>query len=125
MFLINNLINLTTKLAICNLSCFSCLFNYLNFIFQSQVYRSQPDLVSAAYDTTSSTLAVDYSYGQYPNQTDASQNYSQYPYTSEYTSDSNWVAPEQRKYTITLFGDYTFLKANLFFVQVQVLILWL
>uniref|UniRef100_A0A8C4E3M3 Protein transport protein sec16 n=1 Tax=Dicentrarchus labrax TaxID=13489 RepID=A0A8C4E3M3_DICLA len=39
---------------------------------QSQVYRSQPDLVSAVYDTTASTLAVDYSYGQYPNQTDAS-----------------------------------------------------
>uniref|UniRef100_A0A3Q3AUN4 Protein transport protein sec16 n=1 Tax=Kryptolebias marmoratus TaxID=37003 RepID=A0A3Q3AUN4_KRYMA len=62
---------------------------------QSQVYRSQPDLVSAGYDTTSSTLAVDYSYGQYPNQADASQNYSQYPYASEYTSDSTWVAPEQ------------------------------
>lgn len=59
---------------------------------QSQVYRSQPDLV---YDNTSSTLAVDYSYGPYPNQTDASQNYSQYPYTSEYTTDSTWMAPEQ------------------------------
>uniref|UniRef100_A0A669CIE6 Protein transport protein sec16 n=1 Tax=Oreochromis niloticus TaxID=8128 RepID=A0A669CIE6_ORENI len=43
---------------------------------QSQVYRSQPDLVSAAYDNTSSTLAVDYSYGQYPDQTDASHNYT-------------------------------------------------
>ncbi|CAM9108044.1 unnamed protein product, partial [Lampetra planeri] len=62
---------------------------------QSQVYRSQPDLVSAVYDTTSSTLAVDYSYGQYPNQTDASQNYSQYLYPSEYTADSTWIAPEQ------------------------------
>lgn len=61
---------------------------------QSQVYRSQPDL-TAAYDNTSSTLAVDYSYGQYPNQTDASQNYSQYPYTSEYTADTTWIAPEQ------------------------------
>nr|XP_046230540.1 protein transport protein Sec16A isoform X4 [Scatophagus argus] len=58
---------------------------------QSQVYRSQPDLVSAVYDTTSSTLAVDYSYVQYPNQTDASQNYSQYLYPSE----STWNAPEQ------------------------------
>lgn len=67
---------------------------------QSQVYQSQPDLVSAVYDTTSSTLAVDYSYGQYPNQTDASQNYSQYLYPSEYTADSTWIAPEQRKYTI-------------------------
>lgn len=62
------------------------------------MYRSQPDLVSAVYDTTASTLAVDYSYGQYPNQTDASQNYSQYMYPSEYTADSTWNAPEQRKY---------------------------
>ncbi|XP_037122111.1 protein transport protein Sec16A isoform X2 [Syngnathus acus] len=62
---------------------------------QSQAYRSQPDLVSAAYDATSSTLAVDYSYGQYPNQTDASQNYDQYLYPSEYTADSTWIAPEQ------------------------------
>ncbi|XP_026209762.1 protein transport protein Sec16A isoform X2 [Anabas testudineus] len=62
---------------------------------QSQVYRSQPDLVSAVYDTTSSTLAVDYSYAQYPNPADASQNYSQYLYPSEYTANSTWVAPEQ------------------------------
>ncbi|XP_070706135.1 protein transport protein Sec16A isoform X2 [Pempheris klunzingeri] len=62
---------------------------------QSQVYRSQPDLVSAVYDTTASTLAVDYSYAQYPNQADASQNYSQYLYSSEYTADSNWIATEQ------------------------------
>ncbi|KAF3701889.1 Protein transport protein Sec16B Leucine zipper transcription regulator 2 [Channa argus] len=62
---------------------------------QSQVYKSQPDLVSAVYDTTASTLAVDYSYGQYPKQADASQNYSQYLYPSEYTANSTWVAPEQ------------------------------
>nr|XP_020476722.1 protein transport protein Sec16A isoform X2 [Monopterus albus] len=62
---------------------------------QSQAYRSQPDLVSAAYDNTAPTLAVDYSYGQYPNPADASQNYSQYLYPSEYTADSTWVAPEQ------------------------------
>ncbi|XP_040013906.1 protein transport protein Sec16A isoform X3 [Xiphias gladius] len=62
---------------------------------QSQVYRSQPDLVSAVYDTTASTLAVDYSYGQYPNPADASQNYSQYLYPSEYTADSTWITPEQ------------------------------
>ncbi|XP_034753087.1 protein transport protein Sec16A isoform X5 [Etheostoma cragini] len=62
---------------------------------QSQVYRSQPDLVSAVYDTTSSTLAVDYSYGQYPNPTDATQNYSQYLYPSEYNADSTWIAPDQ------------------------------
>ncbi|KAA8584428.1 hypothetical protein FQN60_008213 [Etheostoma spectabile] len=61
----------------------------------SQVYRSQPDLVSAVYDTTSSTLAVDYSYGQYPNQTDATQNYSQYLYPSEYNADSTWITPDQ------------------------------
>lgn len=62
---------------------------------QSQVYRSQPDLVSAVYDTTSSTLAVDYSYGQYPAQNDVSQNY--YGYPSEYPADSTWITPEQRK----------------------------
>ncbi|XP_068562810.1 protein transport protein Sec16A isoform X2 [Cebidichthys violaceus] len=62
---------------------------------QSQVYRSQPDLVSAAYDATSSTLAVDYSYGQYTDQTDATQNYSQYLYPSDYPADSTWIAPEQ------------------------------
>ncbi|KAM8827937.1 protein transport protein Sec16A isoform 1-T2 [Spinachia spinachia] len=63
---------------------------------QSQVYTSQPDLVSAVYDDpTSSTLAVDYSYGQYPNQPDATQNYSQYLYPSEYTADSTWIAPDQ------------------------------
>lgn len=67
---------------------------------QSQVYRSQPDLVSAVYDATASTLAVDYSYGQYPNAADASQNYSQYLYPSEYTANSTWVAPEQRKQTV-------------------------
>ncbi|KAM9306864.1 protein transport protein Sec16A isoform 3-T4 [Pholidichthys leucotaenia] len=60
---------------------------------QSQVYRSQPDLVSA-YDATSSTLAHDYSYRQYPNETDATQNYSQY-YPSEYPAESTWNAPEQ------------------------------
>uniref|UniRef100_A0A665W551 Protein transport protein sec16 n=1 Tax=Echeneis naucrates TaxID=173247 RepID=A0A665W551_ECHNA len=64
---------------------------------QSQAYRSQPDLVSADYDTTASTLAVDYSYGQYPNTADVSQNYSQYIYPSEYTADSTWIAPEQRR----------------------------
>ncbi|XP_035847288.1 protein transport protein Sec16A isoform X4 [Sander lucioperca] len=57
---------------------------------QSQVYRSQPDLVSAVYDTTSSTLAVDYT-----NQTDATQNYSQYLYPSEYNADSTWITPDQ------------------------------
>uniref|UniRef100_A0A8C6KU64 Protein transport protein sec16 n=1 Tax=Nothobranchius furzeri TaxID=105023 RepID=A0A8C6KU64_NOTFU len=62
---------------------------------QSQVYRSQPDLVSAVYDTTQSTMPVDYSYGQYPNQVDASQNYSQYTYPPEYSVDNTWVAPEQ------------------------------
>lgn len=62
---------------------------------QSQVYRSQPDLVSAVYDATQTTLPVDYSYSQYPNQTDASQNYSQYIYPSEYTADSTWIAPEE------------------------------
>uniref|UniRef100_A0A3Q2EJ14 Protein transport protein sec16 n=1 Tax=Cyprinodon variegatus TaxID=28743 RepID=A0A3Q2EJ14_CYPVA len=61
---------------------------------QSQVYRSQPDL-STVYDATQSTLPVDYSHAHYPNQADASQNYSQYMYPSEYTADSTWIAPEQ------------------------------
>lgn len=52
--------------------------------------------MSAVYDTTASTLAVDYSYGQYPNQTDVSQNY--YAYPSEYNADGTWIAPEQRKF---------------------------
>lgn len=69
----------------------------VSFFLQSQAYRSQPDLVSAVYDTTSSTLAGDYSYGQYPNAADASQNYNQYIYPPEYIADSTWVAPEQRK----------------------------
>ncbi|XP_019900315.2 protein transport protein Sec16A isoform X3 [Esox lucius] len=62
---------------------------------QSQVYRSQPDL-TAVYDPTVSTLPVDYSYGQYPEQTDLGQSFSQYPYTSGYQADdSTWVATEQ------------------------------
>lgn len=76
----------------------SCLIICINRpTLQSQVYRSQPDLVSAVYDTTASTLAVDYSYGQYPNQPDASQNYGQYFYPSEGPADSTWIAPEQRE----------------------------
>ncbi|XP_053195639.1 protein transport protein Sec16A [Scomber japonicus] len=62
---------------------------------QSQVYRSQPDLVSAVYDTTASTMAVDYSYVHYPDQTDPAQNCSQYMFPSEYNADSTWNAPEQ------------------------------
>ncbi|XP_076836780.1 protein transport protein Sec16A isoform X2 [Brachyhypopomus gauderio] len=53
---------------------------------QSQVYRSQPDLVAAGYDAT---VPVDYSYGQFPDQSDT-QNYSQYN-----ASDGTWTAPEQ------------------------------
>ncbi|KAL7844857.1 hypothetical protein SRHO_G00233960 [Serrasalmus rhombeus] len=56
---------------------------------QSQVYRSQPDLVAASYDATATTLPVDYSYGQFPDQTDA-QGYSQYN-----AAESTWTAPEQ------------------------------
>uniref|UniRef100_A0AAQ5X188 Protein transport protein sec16 n=1 Tax=Amphiprion ocellaris TaxID=80972 RepID=A0AAQ5X188_AMPOC len=67
---------------------------------QSQVYRSQPDLVSAVYDTTSSTLAVDYSYGQYPNQTDASQNYSHAPILSIMSSLAPPRPATPEKFTI-------------------------
>lgn len=82
-------------------------FDYFPTTLQSQVYRSQPDLVSAVYDSTASTLALDYSYGQYPNQTDASQNYSQYLYPSEYPADSTWIAPEQRKYSKVCFKAFS------------------
>ncbi|KAM9518869.1 protein transport protein Sec16A isoform 6-T7 [Salvelinus alpinus] len=62
---------------------------------QSEVYRSQPDL-TAVYDPAVSTLPVDYSYGQYPEQTDPGQSFSQYPYTSGYQADdSTWVVAEQ------------------------------
>uniref|UniRef100_A0A8C1B6R9 Protein transport protein sec16 n=1 Tax=Cyprinus carpio carpio TaxID=630221 RepID=A0A8C1B6R9_CYPCA len=57
---------------------------------QSQVYRSQPDLVSAAYDTTGTTLPADYTYSQYPNPSD-NADYSQIPYST----DNTWTAPEQ------------------------------
>ncbi|KAK0132687.1 Protein transport protein Sec16B [Merluccius polli] len=60
---------------------------------QSQVYRSQPDLVSAVYDTTTSTLNDPYR--QYQDQPDANQSYSQYPYTADYNAESTWIAPEQ------------------------------
>jgi hypothetical protein len=65
------------------------------------VYRSQPDL-TAVYDPTVSTLPVDYSYGQYPEQMDPGQSFSQYPYTSGYQADnSTWVVAEQRKNIVT------------------------
>uniref|UniRef100_A0A4W5PZX0 Protein transport protein sec16 n=1 Tax=Hucho hucho TaxID=62062 RepID=A0A4W5PZX0_9TELE len=62
---------------------------------QSEVYRSQPDL-TAVYDPTVSTLPVDYSYGQYPEQTDPGQSFSQYPYTS---APPRPVTPE--KYSVS------------------------
>ncbi len=68
-----------------------CITNF--FFIQSQVYRSQPDLVSAAYDATGTTLPADYTYSQYPNPSDT-VDYSQIPYST----DNTWTAPEQRKY---------------------------
>uniref|UniRef100_A0A8C7KYK4 Protein transport protein sec16 n=1 Tax=Oncorhynchus kisutch TaxID=8019 RepID=A0A8C7KYK4_ONCKI len=62
---------------------------------QSEVYRSQPDL-TAVYDPTVSTLPVDYSYGQYPEQMDPGQSFSQYPYTS---APPRPVTPE--KYSVS------------------------
>ncbi|XP_017347862.1 protein transport protein Sec16A isoform X2 [Ictalurus punctatus] len=56
---------------------------------QSQVYRSQPDLVAPGYETTETTLPVDYSYGQFPQQSDT-VNYSQYDATN-----TTWAASEQ------------------------------
>ncbi|KAA0719748.1 Protein transport protein [Triplophysa tibetana] len=58
---------------------------------QSQVYRSQTDLVSAAYDATGTTLPVDYTYSQYPDPSEAT-NCSQIPYNP---ADGTWNAPEQ------------------------------
>uniref|UniRef100_A0AAY4A4N3 Protein transport protein sec16 n=1 Tax=Denticeps clupeoides TaxID=299321 RepID=A0AAY4A4N3_9TELE len=49
---------------------------------QSQVYRSQPDLVAAAYDPTASTMPLDYTYRQYPEQ-------------PEYTETESWPTTEQ------------------------------
>ncbi|KAA0719743.1 Protein transport protein [Triplophysa tibetana] len=57
----------------------------------SQVYRSQTDLVSAAYDATGTTLPVDYTYSQYPDPSEAT-NCSQIPYNP---ADGTWNAPEQ------------------------------
>lgn len=68
-----------------------CITNVL--FIQSQVYRSQPDLVSAAYDATGTTLPADYTYSQYPNPSDT-VDYSQIPYST----DNTWTAQEQRKY---------------------------
>uniref|UniRef100_A0A3B3BTP9 Protein transport protein sec16 n=1 Tax=Oryzias melastigma TaxID=30732 RepID=A0A3B3BTP9_ORYME len=58
---------------------------------QSQIYRSQPDLTVDVCDNTS--MAVNYSYAQYPNQADATQQ--QYLYSSDYTTDGSWIAPKQ------------------------------
>lgn len=83
----------------------------LSWLPQSQAYRSQPDLVSAVYDTTSTTLAADYSYAsQYANPGDATQNYSQYMYPSDYPADSTWIAPEQRKQKALSFKTIYILK---------------
>lgn len=68
-----------------------CITNF--FFVQSQVYRSQPDLVNAAYDATGMTFPADYTYSQYPNPSDT-VDYSQIPYST----DNTWTAPEQRKY---------------------------
>lgn len=75
-------------------------------------------MVSAVYDTTSSTLAVDYSYSsQYPNPGDATQNYSQFMYPSEYPADSTWIAPEQRKQKILSFKNNVHFEANMILIR--------
>ncbi|KAJ8286576.1 hypothetical protein GJAV_G00040750 [Gymnothorax javanicus] len=50
---------------------------------QSQAYRSQPDL--AAYDPSgqTSSLVVDYSYGQYADNMDRTQTFTDYQYSRE------------------------------------------
>ncbi|KAJ8377624.1 hypothetical protein AAFF_G00255330 [Aldrovandia affinis] len=63
---------------------------------QSQVYRSQPDLVSAGYEAgQASSLMVDYSYGQYPDNVDRSQSFADYQYPAGYPSESAWSAVDQ------------------------------
>ncbi|XP_051533268.1 protein transport protein Sec16A-like isoform X1 [Myxocyprinus asiaticus] len=52
---------------------------------QQSQYRSQTDLVNAAYDVTGTTL-----YSQYPDPSEATK-YSQIPHTA----DNTWTAPEQ------------------------------
>ncbi|XP_023663663.1 protein transport protein Sec16A isoform X3 [Paramormyrops kingsleyae] len=58
----------------------------------SQLYRSQQDLVSAAYEPPgqATNLSVDFSYGQYPDSTDAG-----YQYPAGYTAEGGWPAVEQ------------------------------
>ncbi|KAI1904768.1 hypothetical protein AGOR_G00009090 [Albula goreensis] len=64
---------------------------------QSQVYRSQPDLVSAGYEPPgqTSSLMVDYSYGQYPDNVDRNQSFADYTYTRGYSSENAWPAVDQ------------------------------
>lgn len=64
---------------------------------QSQVYRSQPDLVSAGYEPPgqTSSLMVDYSYGPYSDNVDRNQTFTDYQYPGGYSSESAWPAAEQ------------------------------
>ncbi|KAJ8339052.1 hypothetical protein SKAU_G00358380 [Synaphobranchus kaupii] len=64
---------------------------------QSQVYRSQPDLVSAGYEPPgqTSSLMVDYSYGPYSDNVDRNQTFSDYQYPGAYSSANAWPAVDQ------------------------------
>ncbi|XP_064165217.1 protein transport protein Sec16A isoform X1 [Anguilla rostrata] len=64
---------------------------------QSQVYRSQPDLVSGGYEPPgqTSSLMVDYSYAPYSDNVDRNQTFTDYPYPGAYSSENAWPAVEQ------------------------------
>ncbi|MBN3322407.1 SC16A protein, partial [Atractosteus spatula] len=64
---------------------------------QSQVYRSQQDLVGGSYDQAGqpTSLQADYSYRQYPDAVDGSQGYPDYQYSAGYQVESGWPAVEQ------------------------------
>ncbi|XP_048876295.1 LOW QUALITY PROTEIN: protein transport protein Sec16A [Brienomyrus brachyistius] len=59
---------------------------------QSQLYRSQQDLVSATYEPPGQapTLSMDFSYGQYPDSTDGPTSTP-----AGYTAEGGWPAVEQ------------------------------
>ncbi|XP_028666035.1 protein transport protein Sec16A isoform X3 [Erpetoichthys calabaricus] len=64
---------------------------------QSQVYRSQPDLVATGYDISGQPVSgpTNYSYSHYHDNVDGHQGFSEYPYQPGYVPDSTWPSVEQ------------------------------
>ncbi|XP_039619795.1 protein transport protein Sec16A isoform X5 [Polypterus senegalus] len=64
---------------------------------QSQVYRSQPDLVATGYDVSGQPVSgpTNYSYSHYHDNVDGHQGFSEYPYQPGYVPDSTWPSVEQ------------------------------